>query len=53
MNRLGEIILIVGFALLFITMSILDSENFTKQIVVLSIVSIVLIVIGGLICKIF
>lgn len=53
MNKVGEVILVFGFMLLFITMSILDSENHQKVIITLSIVSVALIFIGGFIAKIF
>ena len=52
MNKLGELVLVLGFALLLTTMTIIDSENYMKQIIVLAIVSIVLIVIGAFITKI-
>lgn len=51
-NKLGELVLFIGFALLLVTMTILDSENYMKQIIVLAIVSIVLIVVGAFMVKI-
>lgn len=50
-NKVGELVLFLGFALLLVTMTILDSENYMKQIIGLAIVSIVLIMIGAFIVK--
>ena len=52
-EKLGELVLFLGFALLLVTMTLLDSEEFMKQIICLAIVSIGLIVIGAFITKIF